>query len=111
MNEGDLITEENVVSVTARHLRDLRRSQDLMLDLLKRQSEMTGRVARDLGELKIEIERNRLDGEKNLNEMRGDILLLENRSITAAENDDFFRRRLAEVIEALSRIEDQLAGR
>ncbi len=95
MFTDDTIPDERIESLTLRHLRDFRRTQDLYLDLLKRQTEMTGRLARDVAEFKLETD-------KNFNELRGDILLLENRSITAAGNDEFFRRRLAAIEEELA---------
>ncbi len=105
------VPDDRIESLTVRHLRDFRRTQDLYLDLLKRQTEMTGRLARDVAEFKLETD-------KNFNELRSDILLLENRSITAAGNDEFFRRKLAgleedmtSVKESLARIESALTSR
>jgi hypothetical protein len=86
MASDDLLSEDKVDSVTVRHLRDPRRTQDMFLELLKRQTEVTGRLARDMSEMKVETERN-------FNELRSDVLLLENRTIAAAENDEYFRRR------------------
>ncbi len=77
------VPDDRIESLTIRHLRDFRRTQDLYLDLLKRQTEMTGRLPRDVAEFKVETDRS-------FNELRSDVLLLENRSITAAENDEFF---------------------
>ncbi len=98
------VPDDRIESLTIRHLRDFRRTQDLYLDLLKRQTEMTGRLARDVAEFKVETDRS-------FNELRSDVLLLENRSITAAENDEFFRRKLASIEETLARIESALASR
>ncbi len=90
MSDHDFMTDENVVNVTARHLRELRRGQDLMLDLVKRQNELMARFERSISELK------------------SDVVLLENRSITAAENDEFFRRKLGELSEDSSRLETKI---
>jgi hypothetical protein len=95
-----MIGDDRVDSLTIRHLREIRRTQDMFLDLLKRQTEMTGRLARDVSELKLEMERS-------FNEVKGDLLLLENRSITSAENDEYFRRRFDEIGERLDRIESK----
>jgi hypothetical protein len=99
----DALGDDRVDSLTIRHLREIRRTQDMFLDLLKRQTEMTGRLARDVSELKLEIERS-------FNEVKSDLLLLENRSITSAENDEYFRRRFDEVVERLDRIESKSKG-
>jgi hypothetical protein len=97
----DIVADDRIESLTIRHLRDLRRTQDLMLDLLKRQTELSGRLARDVGELKLELERG-------LNEVRGDVLLMENRSITAAENDEFFRRKFGSIEDKLDQLSVKL---
>ncbi|MFM9974600.1 MAG: hypothetical protein ACKVON_08510 [Beijerinckiaceae bacterium] len=101
MSMDDALSDDTIDSVTVRHLRELRRNQDLFLDLLKRQTEMTGRLARDLGEMKIEVDRN-------IRELKSDVILLENRSITSAENDEFFRRKLESLIESTARVERKL---
>jgi hypothetical protein len=85
----EAFADDNVMSVTARHLRELRRGQDLILDLIKRQHELINRL------------------ERSLNELKGDVVLMENRSITAAENDEFFRRKIGDIEDKL----DQLSGK
>jgi hypothetical protein len=103
MINDETLGEDRVDSLTIRHLREIRRTQDMFLDLLKRQTEMTGRLARDVSELKLEMERS-------FNEVKGDLLLLENRSITSAENDEYFRRRFDEISERLERIVSKSAS-
>jgi hypothetical protein len=95
MNTENTLPDDRTDSLTVRHLRELRRSQEMMIDLLKRQSELTGRLARDIGEVKISFERS-------VSELKSDMVLQENRSITAAENNEYFRRSLDEINERLS---------
>ncbi len=101
MIPDDPIASSDIDSLTIRHLRELRAEQDRFYDLLKRQFEKTDRMARDAGDLRLQLE-------KALNEIRSDILLLENRSLTALENDAYFRRRMEETGEILQKVNASL---
>lgn len=85
---------EHVDSLTVRHLRELRRRMDEYFDLLKRSVEMDGRIVRDLGAMKVDIERQ-------LNEVRSDLILLEGRSLSALEHDAWFRTKLNRIDDAM----------
>jgi hypothetical protein len=80
------ISADNFESVTARHLQEVRRTLDSLFDVCKRQTELTGRLGLDV------------------NQIKSDVVLLENRSLTAMENDNYLRRKVDELTENMGMV-------
>jgi chromosome segregation ATPase len=88
----DTLPADNLESLTNRHLREFRRTQDTMVDLIKRQTELMNR------------------GFRAIDEVKSDLLLLENRTLSAIENDIFLRNEVASIRATLAQFDERFGG-
>ena len=96
VGDDAVIGDEKIESLTLRNLRELRRDQQMLFDLVKRQNERLGRMSSDM--------------DRNTNELKSDIVLLENRSLTAMENDTYLRRKVDDLSEDMATLLTGLAN-
>lgn len=97
----------NLASHTLTYLRRIDRRVDELTELFVRQQELITRLDRDMREGFSIVHRDIANLQRDVRELKSDMVLMENRVVTAVTGDHFVNARLDEHEDRLTALEQQ----